>query len=279
MTHPLPNFIGIGAGKAGTSWLYSILSKHPEICISSAKETLFFEDHYNRGLQWYAKFFSHCQNSSAIGEVSNTYIFSSFAPARVHAFNPDIQLIATLRNPVDRAFSHYLFHYRNAQVEGSFESAIEQMPDIVDRGLYYSYLKNYFQYFPREQLLCLLFDDLKHDPVAVAHQVLSFLQVDASWATPAFVDTQRLPASKPRSKLLARSVKRAAHTVRELGFPEAITKVKTSPIANLLYRPYKKHEYPRMDPKIRQQLNEYFRADVCQLSQLLNRDLESLWLS
>jgi len=278
MSHSRPTFIGIGAGKAGTSWLYAILSQHPEVCMASAKETLFFEDNYARGWQWYAKFFQQCGSQPAVGEVSNTYIFNAQMPARLHAFDPHLQLIATLRNPVDRAFSHYLFHYRNAQLEGSFEDAIAQYPDLIERGLYYRYLDAYLQYFQRDRLLLLLFDDLKADPVALARRVLTFLGVDPDWATPERVSQPRLPASKPRSKFLARTVKAAARSVRNWGFPEIVTSVKTSPAVRWLYRPYARQEYPQMAPEMRRQLNEYYRDDVRQLSQLVDRDLERLWL-
>jgi len=281
MKNHLPTFIGIGAGKSGTTWLYSILNQHPEVCMSSAKETLFFESYYQHDINWYSKFFKQCHAQNVIGEVSNTYIFSSLVPARLYEFNSSIQLIATLRNPVDRAFSHYLFHYRNGEIEGSFENAIIQKPDLIKRGLYYHYLSNYLEYFQREQLLILLFDDLKADPVALARTVFLFLRVDPNWATQDFVKTQRLPASKPRSKVLAKTVKGTARMMRQSGLPQAITaitKIKNSPIVNLLYQPYGRNEYPQMAPETRQQLNEYFRDDVRKLSQLLDRDLETLWL-
>lgn len=281
MKNNLPTFIGIGAGKSGTTWLYSILNQHCEICMSSAKETLFFEDYYDRGFNWYSSFFKECNRHKAIGEISNTYIFSSLVPARIYEFNPTTQLIATLRNPVDRAFSHYLFHYRNAQIEGSFEEAITQYPDLIERGLYFHYLSNYLEYFKREQILILLFDDLKNNPVTLARKIFNFLGVDPEWATPELVQTKRLPASKPRSKGLAKIVKGVALMMRQSGLPQAITaitKIKNSPIVDLLYTPYSPNEYPQMACETREKLNDYFRDDIKKLSQLVERDLESLWL-
>ena len=82
----LPNFIVIGPGKSGTSWLYHILGQHPQVCMSSAKETLYFEDYYSKGREWYQKFFRQCKAPGvphAIGEISNTYIFSPLAATRI----------------------------------------------------------------------------------------------------------------------------------------------------------------------------------------------------
>jgi len=275
----LPNFIVIGPGKSGTSWIYSILNQHPEVCVSSAKETLFFEEYYEKGFAWYAKFFKNCQTyHKAIGEVSNTYIFSPFTPLRIYNFNPKIKLISTLRNPVDRAFSHYLFHLRNGKIEGEFEKAIKEYPDLIQRGLYYKYLSTYLQYFSLEQILILFFDDLQKNPLEYSSKIFEFLEINNLTETKALTK-KVLGASKPRSKILARSVKQAAQIIRKIGFPELITQVRASPLSKLLYQPYRKDEYPQINPETRQRLNEYYRNDVKSLSSLLGKDLESLWLS
>src|SRR5699024_6986823 len=117
----LPNFLVIGPGKSGTTWIYHALKDHPEICLSSAKETLFFETQFDRGIDWYTNFFSHCNGeTNAVGEVSNTYIFCEGAPRRIKTINSEMKLITCLRNPVERTFSHYLFLIRGGQITGSF---------------------------------------------------------------------------------------------------------------------------------------------------------------
>ncbi len=110
----LPNFIVIGPGKTGTTWLYQCLAAHPGIKLArNTKETVFFADYYDRGLGWYEKFFEGLDGAAAIGEVSNTYFFTPEAPARIAAAVPKVKLIAFLRNPVERVVSLYLFRLRN----------------------------------------------------------------------------------------------------------------------------------------------------------------------
>jgi len=274
----LPNFIVIGPGKSGTTWIYNLLKNHPQICVSSAKETLFFEDFYHKGLDWYSKFFKNCKNKVAIGEVSNTYIFSSLAAKRIWEFNPKIKLISCLRNPIDRAFSHYLFLLRNAEVNGTFEGVLVKRKDLLDRGMYSKHLSKYLKYFPKEQILILLYDDLKYDPKRFAKKIYNFLNVDDGYY-PENSDKKILAASKPRIKLLAKLTKKGAQLTRRIGYPNIVTKFKTSLLPNLLYKQYSKNNYPVLDPHTREKLKEYFYDDIKKTSDIIGRDLIKIWLS
>ena len=272
----LINFIAIGPGKSGTSWIFELFDEHPEICVSSAKETLFFEEYYYKGTQWYHRFFNHHSREKAIGEVSNTYVFSALAAQRIHDYNPDMKLISTLRNPVDRTFSHYLFLLRNGE-QGSFEKVIKQHPDLVERGLYFKHLSAYLKHFSKEQLLCLLFDDLKKDARTYSRKLFNFLELDDLGESEVF-DKKVLPASQARNRILAKAAKSSAELVRKMGFPDIITKVKNSSISNMLYKPYSKDDLPTMSEESRGYLKQYFTEDITKLSDLLDQDLVKLWL-
>src|SRR6266508_5585214 len=154
-------FVVIGPGKAGTTWMYSLLKAHPEVCVAAAKGTMFFDANYHRGVGWYHRFYDACDGQAAVGEVCNSYIFSEEAPARMHTYNPALKLVTSLRNPIDRAFSNYLFWLRNAQVTGSFEDTVLARPELLVQGLYAMHLERYLGHFPARQLLVLAFDDLK----------------------------------------------------------------------------------------------------------------------
>jgi len=271
------NFIVIGPGKSGTSWVYELLLAHPDVCVSSAKETLFFEDGFHSGVAWYHSFYKHWQGEPRVGEVSNTYIFSALAARRMKAYNPALKLISTLRNPIERAFSHYLFLLRNGEMVSSFEDATRQQPHLIERGLYFKHLSAYLEHFDRENLLCLLFDDLKEDAEAYAEQLFQFLDCGPLDDQDLFTK-KVLPASKARNKWVARSVKRSALAVREMGFPDLITKVKASPLTRLLYKPFAPGERPDMKPQTREHLKTYYQDDIEQLSTLLRRDLTEMWL-
>lgn len=272
-----PNFIGIGPGKCGTTWLYRVLGAHPEVCVSSAKETLYFETEYNRGEGWYARFFAHCGEAKAVGEVSNTYVFSRLAAERIHAFDPSMRIVSSLRDPIDRAFSHYLFMRRNGQVRGSFEEVIEgDRPDLVTRGLYGRHLRPWMELFPRERILVLLFDELTADPSGLARRVFDFLGADPN-QVPEMAEEKALGASRPRSRLVARAVNETAAAVRRMGFPEFVTRLKESPVPRLLYARFEEGERPRVDPATRDRLKEYYRRDLERASELVGIDLVARW--
>ena len=272
----LPTFIGIGPGKSGTSWLYELLRSHPSVCMSTAKETVFFDDQYYRGVDWYRKFFDHC-DQPVVGEVSNTYIFSADAPRRLAAFKPDMKLITILRDPIDRAYSQYLFLLRNGQASGSFEEVAITHPGILKRGRYDIYLGRYLEHFALSQIHVSSFDELKRNPEDLASRILSFLEVDPSGAT--FDVRERvLPASKARSRSLARLVKKSAGLVRGFGYPEFVTHVKSSRMVKMLYKPIPRRRAPAIDPAFRRELCEYFRPSVEQLSSLVGTDFTLTWL-
>jgi hypothetical protein len=271
-----PTFIAIGPGKSGTTWIYNVLALHPEVGMSSAKETLFFEDYFHKGPEWYARFFKHCAGARAVGEVSNTYVFSPLAAERIHAFRPDMQIISSLRNPVDRAFSHYLFLLRNGDVEGSFESVLERRPDLVERGFYSRHLAPYLARFGRERVAILVFERLHRDPYGFARRIYEFLGVDPHFSSPLF-EERAMEAAQARSRPLAQAAKLGAKLVRRAGYPELITRVRNTIVSRLLYRAYARDDYPRMNASTRDRLQTVFRGEVQRVSELVDEDLGKVW--
>ena len=200
---PLPDFLILGAQKAGTTALYAYLRWHPEITGPSFKEVSFFDRHYVRGERWYRAHLP-ARPRGIVGEASPSYLFHPLAPERVARMLPDARLIALLRNPVDRAFSHYQHEVALGRESLSFEEAIdredERMRGEVERmladpsyfshawwnftylarGRYAEQLERWFASFPQEQLLVLLTDELAADTGATYRRVLDFLRVDAS---------------------------------------------------------------------------------------------------
>ncbi len=275
----LPNFIVIGPGKSGTSWLYHILGLHPQVCMSSAKETLYFEDYYKNGPGWYSRFFRQCVSpgcSHAIGEISNTYIFSPEAASRIAHDFPAMRLIATLRDPTERAFSHYLFIRRNGQLQCSFDEALRQRPDLKARGNYFQHLQPYRQLFPAEQLAIYFFDDFKADVEAYAARLFDFLQVDML-PDKRQLHVKVLEASQPRNPLVARTAVAMGLVVRRLGFPDIVTRVKQGWLSKVLFKPMKAAERPQLTVEAEQELREYYVPDLERLSVWLGRDVLKMW--
>jgi Sulfotransferase domain len=200
---PLPDFLILGAQKAGTTALYAYLRWHPQITGPSWKEVSYFDRHYGRGGRWYRGHFPARSRGRVVGEASPGYLFHPLAPQRVAETVPDAKLIALLRDPVDRALSHYHHEVALGREPLSFEDAVAAEPErtrgeeerlarepghwspawwdhtYLARGRYAEQLERWLAVFPREQLLVLASEELAADPSAVYASVLEFLGVRA----------------------------------------------------------------------------------------------------
>ncbi|MCU0527096.1 MAG: sulfotransferase domain-containing protein [Elainella sp. Prado103] len=187
----LPNFIIAGAPKSATSTLYEYLKQHPDIFMSPVKEPFFFDFNFERGIEYYAKFFEKYNGETAIGEATVWYMSWAAVPERIYQTIPDVKLIFILRDPVERAFSNYLMdlrsgHYTPKQTFGYVirnegkVSGIDRR--IVSGGFYYRHVKRFEQYFSRKNMLFIVYDDFKSNIREVEKSVYRFLEVDDSFA-------------------------------------------------------------------------------------------------
>jgi hypothetical protein len=198
---PLPDFLIIGAQKAGTTALYAYLRRHPAITGPSWKEVSYFDRHYGRGAAWYRGNFPNRVRARGklVGEASPSYIFHPLGPERVKALVPEARLVALVRNPVDRALSHYHHEVALGREPLRFEDALDAEEDRLrgeeerlaadpsyfsrawwshaykSRGRYAEQLERWLAVFPREQLLILPSADLGGEPERTHTQVLDFL--------------------------------------------------------------------------------------------------------
>lgn len=272
---PTPNFLFIGPGKTGSSWLYEYLQQHPQCYVAECKDIYYFDRYYDKGWDWYIKFFKDAPaTAKAIGELSHDYIQSAEAPARIAKDLPGAKLITSLRNPVERSFSHYLYLVRNGITRKSFAEALKDHPDIIRNSCYAELLKPFYDHFPKERLLCLRFEDLRRDSQLYADQVCDFLGLD-HFST-ANIGVVR-PASKPRSALLARTMNIGANFVRNLGFPQVVGAIKHSRLSQWLYTPYSEKEKPRLSQADQEPLWNALNPDVKDLEKMTGMDFSS-WL-
>ena len=211
-----PDFIGIGAQRAGTSWLYACMYEHPQICMPQ-KEVNFFsrERNWKRGYEWYESVFSECPADAITGEFSTSYLTDTATPARILARYPKAKLIVSLRHPVDRAYSSYLNDIVAGLIdpEIGFRDALGAHPEYLEDGRYAHYLGGYLSEFPREQILILLFDDARRDPRSAIQQVYAFLGVDPAFR-PAMLERRIGAGRVPRSQRIERRLLEASAASR-----------------------------------------------------------------
>lgn len=225
----LPSFIIIGAQRCGTTSLYDYLSHHPQIIPSPVKELFYFDDYYTRPIEWYKSFFPTQKQREKLerdlvanvitGEASPSYFFHPYAAKRIKETLPDVKLILVLRDPIERAYSHYNHIKRLNREPLSFEEAIEKeqeriTPDIeklakdefykadqrrdysyLTRGYYAKQLKEWFKHFPKEQLLIVQSEEFYRETPKVYNEIVEYLGLN-SYTLPTFEAKNALKYAK-----------------------------------------------------------------------------------
>ena len=196
---PLPDFLVLGAQKAGTTALYAYLRWHPGITGPSWKEVSFFDRHWWRGERWYRGHFPLRSAGRLMGEASPSYLFHPLAPERAWSLVPEARLVALVRDPVARAYSQYQhevalgreqlgFEEALAAEEGRTAGEVERLladprafsrawwdHTYVARGLYAEQLERWLEHYPRERLLVVRTEDLGERPAETYAEIVRFL--------------------------------------------------------------------------------------------------------
>jgi len=208
----MPDFIIIGARKASTSSLYLYLKNHPELYMPPYKRLRFFQRYRNPlcreefrvTLSDYKKMSSGAKNSQKIGEVESCYLSREVA-VKIKMYLPKTKIIASLRNPADRAYSEYNMQVRDGYERESFEKCLSKNKHIKG-GLYYKHLKEYYKLFPKKNIKIIIHDDFCKNPVKVMQDLFDFVGVEKSFVPDM---SQRLNVGAvPMNKSFARLINR-----------------------------------------------------------------------
>ncbi len=297
---PAPTFLGLGAPKAATTWLFQCLREHPSIFIPDEKEIGVFScsDEIDERLTEYLAHFHKSGTADARGEIFVLYLSSPLAAEQIKRYLPDAKLFVSLRNPVDQIYSHYWHLKRqnfhrwgdgNFVPPTSFASAIDELyDDLVAPACYAQHLKRWLAFFPREQIHIMLYEDIESDPLRELKSLYCFLEVDDGFV-PSFLnrrDAAVRAGVSPRSDVLDRLHTKTYdglnrfvyHKMKQLIGVSAAARIKdTLRIRQLMQAIFYRKGYPKMDQKDKKRLVALLSEDICELENLLGRDL-SHWL-
>jgi hypothetical protein len=294
MPEVVPNFFIVGAAKAGTTSLYTYLGEHPQVFMSPVKEPHFF----SRGMSgftgkpswsgativrdWdqYHDLFSGVRQEIAIGEASPTYLPDPETPGRIRQHIPDARIIITLRDPINRAYSHFqLLRRLGIERSSDFLEAVmaeergegNDLRPYFGRSRYAPKLQRYMEHFPADQIQIHLYDDLKADTAAVVRSVFGFLGVDDRYEP----DTSRRyhrggEVRRPRLQAFMNDLPRPVKSATTL-LPDAVR----------MRAYWRLHDWNMravpLPSVVRQQLLPLVRDDIVATQDLIGRDLSS-WL-
>ena len=252
---PRPTFFLAGYQKTASTWLYHCLADHPEIFVPNKDAIHFFDIHHHKGADWYQQYFQNYNGESQIGDFTPSYMRFAAARQRMVAFNPDARIIVTLRNPINRAFSHYWHEKKKRSIRFRFEDCLGNNVDIFDdwiaTGFYFQHLTHLFSMVPKAQVQVLLYEDLLESPTRFVQSVFEFIGVKKDFSTP-WID-------RSANKAWFRPTWSERWKNWRCG------------------RPLGESEYDRgIDPDFRQQLQEVYSDPNRLLADLLGRDL-SCW--
>jgi len=287
------DFTGIGAARSGTSWLGKCLQEHPQIGFSAEKtrkELNFFnsneydtfgrfeEPRYPKGVPWYFDQFPPYEEGKLRGEFSITYLWDPVAAERLYEHNPDVKLIATLRNPVEAYYSLYRLACYKVQMHppATIEEAV-RLGQHMERNLYHQHLTRFFEKFPAENLCVILYDDIRSDPNAVLRRLYEFLGVDPEFV-PVRANRQLHRSARSRSVLLRRSVQGFVAGMRAVGLKAIADGLVHSPRVRRAYHGVNRTRsgIPPLPAAVSRDLQAYYAGDVEKLEGLIQRDL-SAW--
>ena len=291
----LPTFLIIGVEKSGTTSIFNYLKQHPQVYMSPIKETNFlerdWEDARNKNkakvatLEAYSNLFQDATEEIAIGEASPNYLFYyQTSIPRIEKYLPDAKTIAILRDPVQRAYSDYLMHIRDAINFGKVKSLAEQAKFsaqssfTIRKGFYSEPVKHFFEKFGRDRVKIYLYDDLCQDSQALMQDIYRFLGVDDRFQADTSKRSQK--AAVPRNIAFNRLIKTqnpvrsAIAPVLKLVFSQ---KMRDDIRRTLVRLNSKDKEAIPLTFEEKQLLQDLYRDDILKLQDLLQRDL-SAWL-
>ena len=197
-----PNLFILGVQKGGTSTLHKYLNESNEVFFPPKKELHYFDAYYHKGISWYLDHFNTAYDNKYkyAGEATPYYFFHPLAPKKIYNLFPHAKFIILLRNPIERAYSHYQMSVRRGIEKRSFEEAIKKEKvmikghhlwliitnkfnpshaetSYVSRGMYYKQLKRWLKYFSLEHFIFIKSEDLFLNPQQEIHKISKFLGI------------------------------------------------------------------------------------------------------
>lgn len=267
----LPQFIVIGAVKAATTWIQVQLQANPAIFMPDP-EPHFFSREYELGEKHYRSWFALAHEAaSAIGEKSADYLSDPEVPARIAAMIPDARLVVQLRDPVERAYSHYKMFFRRGLVTASPEKYLRSLgneyPRFLLDGLYGQHIRNWLAHFDKEQLLAFRFEDVKKDARGIVEGVSRHIGVEPAFDEEAASHRE----NDSRARILPLAIRNLLAPLKEAAKP-------------LRGRPWfegarsllvKEIAYPPLSDDLRKHLGKFYRDDILLTENLLGLNLSS----
>ncbi|MGH7814923.1 MAG: sulfotransferase family protein [Candidatus Binataceae bacterium] len=267
----LPDFIGIGPGRTGTTWLHQVLESRCDLP-RGVKETQFFTTYYAKGIGWYAWHFRHATGARKVAEVC-PYFSRPLAAERIKHHLPDCKFIVTLRNPAEHAYSQYKLMIHYVWARGSFEQVLNTRPQLDRSRRYADHFKGWFAHFPRERFLITRYEELRGDPQSYIDRICDFVEVERIRLSElgSIRDDVNNFARAPKNRHLAQNARHVQFWLLEHRAYAVVNALKRAGVWQFCYG--RGEKFPPLTPEQDAMLIERFRPNVEALEDLLRIDL------
>lgn len=277
-----PNVFIIGTAKAGTTWLYECLKEHPEALVSPTGEVDYFSYYYHKGEAWYLKHFQSSQSQKISIDITPSYLTDDATPERLFKFNPEAMIVLAVRNPVDRAYSHYCMHYRVGIVGDKVDEELKEESRYLQDGLYFKYAKAYEKWFSKEQIVVLNYDDLNVDPRKYFANFCDTLGIDNKFLPTLLDKKYHTRKGKPKRQYLYKTLINSYRFIAKKPHFELITNLfdafRKSKHIKIVHQLVKsEHQFPELSSHKKKELKDWFKKDLQQFEKWANMSLAH-WL-
>ncbi|MGJ8686897.1 MAG: sulfotransferase family protein [Spongiibacteraceae bacterium] len=256
----------VGPTKSGTTWIHAYLESRGDVALPSRmKETFFFDKVYERGWDWYENLFPGSEDTRLRVEVAPSLFHKPVACSRALKHVPEAKIICTVRDPFDRAVSHF-FHYRKRGAPAmSLAEMANTYPDVIEAGLYNKYAARWEEAFGKSNVHFMSYRQLRDDPEGFCRHLCEILELDYIAPDTSLTNTQVNAAKVPRNLIAARAVQGISTFLRRNGAHRVINGLKRFPIKKWLYAGGEKLQSERSD----------IRKQSASFSETLSKDWES----
>jgi hypothetical protein len=246
--------------------------------LAASKDLYFFDRFFHRGLAWYTQHFNRVHDEEiVIGEICHDYLFSPVAARRIVETLPGVRVMVCLREPVSRARSAYLHMVKHGLTSQDFYGALHDFPELIDHGAYSKHLANFTSRLEPDSVYVSVFDDLQEDPQGFMNNLTDWLGV-SRYPLSAEERRPRREARAPRSRVIARLVKGAAVSARDLRLDGVVARLKASDaLARILYRPVQPATSTRTDEEAGRLIRHRLGADLERLDDQFALSLGRRW--
>ena len=273
------DFIGIGSGKCGSTWIYDNIAAHPEVCDKNLKELNYFSDLYDEHpFSWYQSQFGGCGDKLIKGEFSVTYLGHPLAAGRIKKHFPDAKILAIVRNPVKRAFSNYLHSIRKGDIADSFAFGdYINDEDTLAPGKYADYLKAYYDLFGADNIYVIVLEEFLKDIPAGMKQIYQFIGVNDIDFLPEGYDQANNEAKSYKYLWIENLMVKTYRWLSRSGYTRLVKTILDTGIGTLIRKINGQDKpVPKIDDTSKDRLTAYYQAYNTELERLLGREL-TIW--